>query len=752
MTDIDPLSVPGLPDDTRLAQEALVALVDTVLPGAPDDLALDGPEPGVRAAVPAGSRAGLVPRLRAVLADERPEWTLRLIDLLGRLDVQVRDLGHAAGASFALAAPAARSAALDALLGGTGEASTTGPAAAPDPDAAWAVRLVHDLWWARAGDDDAAAEVVRDLASWRPGLDAAAAERDGLAWELPADAAVHPSRLADRYDVVVVGSGAAGSLAARDLARSGRSVLLVERGAWPSTRALATDHLRNPRSASGLDARSGPVGTDDPRTVVVAGATLPVRPADAAWRGNAMTVGGGTRVYGAQAWRFAPDDFSMATRYGVPEGSSLADWPICYDDLEPWYDRVEWELGVSGDPVGDPWAGPRRRGLPMPPFPPTLASEVLGRGAAELGLGTLPVPLLVNTTPWGGRSACVRCARCVGFACPVDAKTGTHQTALPDALATGLVQLVTGARAQRVTTDAAGRVTGVALVGDLDGGTGGPGVQGVGTWRREVRAGDVVVAAGAIESARLLLSSTSDREPEGLGNARDQVGRHLQGHVYGGATAVFDDVVVDLLGPGPSIATSDHRHGASGVVGGGMLANEFVPTPASTFRTLADAGLVPLHGRGSVDGMRELAPRLMKVMGPAQEVTTSSSRVRLSRLRDAQGSQVAHLEGDLHEEDVRTQAFLSARAAEWLTASGARRVVEAGRLAASAGPSAGQHQAGTCRMGDDPATSVVDRDGLVWGHDNLRVVDGSTHVTNGGVNPVLTIMANALRMTAAMTG
>jgi choline dehydrogenase-like flavoprotein len=378
----------------------------------------------------------------------------------------------------------------------------------------------------------------------------------------------------------------------------------------------------------------------------------------------------------------------------------------------------------------------------MPPFPPTLDSEVLGRGAAALGLGTLPVPLLVNTTPWGGRAACVRCARCVGFACPVDAKTGTHQTALPDALATGLAQLVLGARAERITTDAAGRVTGVALVGDLEGST----------WRREVRAGDVVVAAGAVESARLLLSSTSDREPHGLGNDRDQVGRHLQGHDYGGATAVFDDVVVDLLGPGPSIATSDHRHGVEGLVGGGMLANEFVPTPASAFRTLADAGLVPLHGRGSLDGMRQLAPRLMKVMGPAQEVTTGSSRVRLSRLRDAHGSQVAHLEGDLHGEDVRTQAFLSARAAEWLTASGARQVVEAGRLTPSAGPSAGQHQAGTCRMGDDPATSVVDRDGLVWGHDNLRVVDGSTHVTNGGVNPVLTIMANALRMTAAMTG
>ncbi len=145
-------------------------------------------------------------------------------------------------------------------------------------------------------------------------------------------------------------------------------------------------------------------------------------------------VGSGTLVYGGMAWRFLPDDFRMASRYGVPAGSSLTDWPIAYDDLEPWYDRAEWEIGVAGSHEGNRFQGRRRRGYPMPPVPALLPAPVLGRGAAALGLATFPPPLLINTVPRDGRDACVQCGSCVGFPCPSNGKNGTQNTVIPRAL------------------------------------------------------------------------------------------------------------------------------------------------------------------------------------------------------------------------------------------------------------------------------------------------------------------------------
>src|SRR6185295_2451309 len=117
----------------------------------------------------------------------------------------------------------------------------------------------------------------------------------------------------------------------------------------------------------GYDNPAGPPTEGNPRVFATAAGEVVVFPTDRRWHNNAMTVGGGTRVYGAQAWRFCPEDLRMATLYGLPEGSSLADWPLSYADLEPDYDRAEWELGVAGNPAGNRYAGPRRRGYPLPP-------------------------------------------------------------------------------------------------------------------------------------------------------------------------------------------------------------------------------------------------------------------------------------------------------------------------------------------------------------------------------------------------
>lgn len=188
----------------------------------------------------------------------------------------------------------------------------------------------------------------------------------------------------------------------------------------------------------------------------------------------------------------------------------------------------------------------------------------------------------------------------------------------------------------------------------------------------------------------------------------------------------------------------------AGLVGGGILVDEFIALPGDVYRSLSGAGLIPRWGSGAKAGMRDLLRRSLRVMGPIQEVTSADSRVRLDpSVRDGYGVPVPRLSGSVHVCDRQAQAMIAERAVEWLAAAGATRT--AAMVGTGSGPSAGQHQAGTCRMGSDPRASVVDPWCRVWGHHNVRVVDASVHVTNGGVNPVLTVFANAYRVLDQMT-
>ena len=669
---------------------------------------------------PSASQAGGLRFWSRITETERPEWSDRVIAVLDVLD-------RRSGGQFAALDAAGRQAILDGLV--------------DDPEYLWFAQLVNAGFYAdpsNGGNDDA---VSWRMLGWDPAPAGGWPTQD--VWVPDRRPFIRPDQIAAHYDAVVVGSGAGGGVAAWALARSGRSVLLVERGDYPDTDYLARDHLRNARTDSGLDHRSLRSSAENPRTLLLGDDPVILPAWDFRYGSNADTYGGGTRVYGAQAWRFMPEDFAMASTYGIPEGSALADWPISYDDLEPFYTQAEYEIGVCGSAeahAGWTW---RSRAYPMAPMPLTEPARRLLAGAEAIGLSTAPVPLAINSTPYRGRAGCARCRQCVGFSCPIEAKNSSDNTVLDTAAATGNLSILLAARAARITTDPTGRVTGVDLIGDTGGSR----------WWRPVGAEDVVVAAGAIESARLLLNSVSDSEPEGLGNNRDQVGRHLQGHLYGGAIGIFDDQVNDLLGPGPSISTHDYRHGNDGLVGGGMIANEFVPTPVSTFGYLRQAGLVGPHGPAVKSGMRHLLPRMQRVVGPVQEVTSAEARVRLDpSVTDSLGLPVARLSGRLHPNDLGVQRLLGQRAADWLRAAGASTATAYGSLAVNEVPSSGQHQAGTCRMGLDPATSVTDPYGRVWDHPNLRVIDGSLHVTNGGVNPVLTIFANAFRIMNSWTG
>ena len=529
-----------------------------------------------------------------------------------------------------------------------------------------------------------------------------------------------------RVNVVVIGAGAGGGIVAKELALGGLSVVLLERGKWYSAYDCRKDELRNQRTTV-LGNAFGPDDERNPRVLVEDAQERIVMASGPGYHNNAACVGGGTFSYGAMAWRFMEKDFRMRSTYGAVEGSTLDDWPISYFDLEPYYEKAEWEIGVSGAVGHDPFKAPRRRGLPMPPPPPNRECQILRPAALRLGLHPFDIPMLRNSVPYNGRPACMRCRWCVGFACEVDAKCGTHNTVIPQAVASGNCEVRTECVVREIVTGSDGRVTGVAYFDPEN--------------RLQQQPADlVVVSCAAIESARLLLNSRSRLFPNGLGNRYDWVGRNLQGHTYPGAVGLFEHETYDDVGPGAGIAICDYNHGNPGLIGGAMLANEFIRLPYQ-FVTSMVPSRVPRWGQAHKDFMRQWYRRSISVKGPVQEMPVFDSRVQADpKVRDHWGIPVARLSGRKHPHTLEVARFMAGKAEEWLKEAGA---IETWLNLPGLGLSAGQHQAGTCRMGNDPKTSVVNQHCQVHDNSNLFVIDGSVHVTNGGFNPVLTIMAIA---------
>jgi choline dehydrogenase-like flavoprotein len=256
--------------------------------------------------------------------------------------------------------------------------------------------------------------------------------------------------------------------------------------------------------------------------------------------------------------------------------------------------------------------------------------------------------------------------------------------------------------------------------------------------RSQYQSADLVVVSGsATETARLLLNSISKLFPAGAGNRHDWVGRNLQGHGYAGAVGLFNDETYDDIGAGATIAISDFNHGTTGLRGGAMLANEFIRLPY-LFSNRRPPGSAT-WGKAHKDYQRRYYRRSIAVQGPVQEMPVFESRVEVDpEVKDHWGIPVARISGQRHPHDIEIAQFTSGKAELWLKEAGA---VKTWRNVPGRSVSGGQHQAGTCRMGRDPATSVTNKYGQVHDIDNLFIADGSLHVTNGGFNPVLTIMA-----------
>ncbi|MBL8936378.1 MAG: GMC family oxidoreductase, partial [Archangium sp.] len=323
----------------------------------------------------------------------------------------------------------------------------------------------------------------------------------------------------DAVDVVIVGSGAGGAPMALELGRAGFKVVVLEKGPWYKKEDFVHDEILNSRRNFFM-----PLPWDEPH-LWRAGPDKPYSRTNEAWTANC--VGGGTVHMSGYFYRLKPIDFRLKSEIGAIKGSNIADWPITYDELAPFYDRAEEELGVSGNAVPHPFLEPRKKNYPLPPLGEHPVSLEIDKVCKSLGYHSIPTARGIASAEYKGRGACVYCALCGSFGCETDAKSSTLAAILPQALATGNVELRPRCMAVEVTVDQKTGVAKSVVYLDADG------------VRQEQPAKVVVVSATAVESARLLLNSQSSRFPKGVANNNGLVGKNLLFSSFGQSKATF---------------------------------------------------------------------------------------------------------------------------------------------------------------------------------------------------------------------
>jgi len=529
-----------------------------------------------------------------------------------------------------------------------------------------------------------------------------------------------------KVNVVVVGSGAGGGIVAKELASAGLSVVVFERGKMHTAADFNHSELDSQYS---VPPAYGPTVYPNPRTFRYTDretARLVYPGVNDQYGKTAAAVGGGTLAYGGASWRFKREDFRMRSTYGTIPGTSVEDWPISYDDLEPYYEKAEYELGVSGLAGADPFAEPRKKPYPLPPLPINPQGEIVRDAGRRLGWHPFPPPFAILTEFYKGRNFCVQCAWCLAHVCEVDAKSGTQVTMIPLALKTGKCELRTNSFVTRIITDGKGQPTGVQYY-DIH-------KQG-----HEQYADLIVVACSATESARLLLNSANKFHPRGLGNSSGQVGRNLNDHTGADTFGIFDREIPHDKGPGPSMAFNDWNHShVPGIPGGGYIYNYYCTLPIEFAQVRPPDA--PGWGKAHKDFQRQYFHRYLHLGSNCQALPQEANCVDLDpHVRDAWGMPVARITHSWGNIDFQIADFVMDKGEQLLKEAGAIKTWRGGNGRGGVN----DHQNGTCRMGSDPKTSVVSRYCQSHDIDNLFVTDGSVLVTDGGFNPCLTIQAVA---------
>lgn len=521
-------------------------------------------------------------------------------------------------------------------------------------------------------------------------------------------------------DILIIGAGASGSVAARHLSEAGFDVVCLEQGDWVAPEEfygdkpeweLMSQKLWHPNPNTRGLPNDYPIDTSD----------SDVNPL------MFNAVGGSTILYSAHWHRFAPSDFCVRSLDGVAD-----DWPFSYADLEPFYDAMDVEMGVSG--LGGNPAYPPGTAPPLPPMPIGRIGQVAARGMNKLGWHWWPATQAVPSRPWRGRSQCARRGTC-SQGCPEAAKASTDLTHWPEARKFG-ARLITGARVSRVLMGPDGLTRGALYV------------DRAGREHRHI-AKVTLICANGVGTPRLLLNSAVPEWPDGLANGSGMVGRNLMMHPYAAVVGYFDEPLDAWMGPaGEAIESAQfyETDASRGFVRGAKW--NVMPTGGPAGMRAAHAG-TPLEsswGENFHNNTRKRFNRSFEWGIIAEDLPDPENRVVLSdSLTDSDGIAAPRIIYRNSENTARLIDFHVDRATEAMQAAGAYETSES-RLMRDCG----WHLMGTCRMGNDPEKSVVNQWGQSHEIPNLYILDGSTFVTSSGYNPTATIAAIALRAVLRM--
>jgi choline dehydrogenase-like flavoprotein len=501
-----------------------------------------------------------------------------------------------------------------------------------------------------------------------------------------------PEQTAREYDVCIIGSGAAGSMAARELVDAGLEVLVLEQGPFVRHGVTYDELLRASEPAYGRMANGcwGLVGYP--------------------W--STCNVGGGTVFYGGASFRYRAVDFDASDH--LPDADLPVKWPYGYEELAPFYDEVERILEVAADPSGDPTMPPNSQTGYLPPVPLSIPGELLWDAARRLGLHPFPTPMAIRTSDSSGGAACDRCGPCIEQACETGAKRDAFSAVIKPLLEHPGFHLFAGMRAVELRRRCRDRVAEVQAL-RADSGEG-----------FTFRARWFIVAANAIQSAALLLRSCDSWSPTGIGNEHDMVGRglcfKLNEYVSGFVnSASGNEPAVRRGGPFSTLTVLDHYQ------------DDDCPTGLG--------GLIYESQHGFRYAMRRGAGEVLRVECMLPDQPSRENRIHLARETDARGLPHIVIDYRAHPRDGARLEYMVERCCEILRAAGCnwlQREPTDYHLGSC-------HLHGTCRGSDDPRTGVLDRWSRVHTVDNLFVVDGAFMPFPSGLNPTLTIQAHALR-------
>ena len=516
-------------------------------------------------------------------------------------------------------------------------------------------------------------------------------------------------------DALIIGAGPTGAVAAKRLAEAGMRVVVLEQGDWPDYSKARANHPDFELTA-GRDWSANPNRRQAP-------ADYPISDADsdiAAVLYNA--VGGSTILYAAHWQRNLPSDFRVRTLDGVAD-----DWPLSYEELAPYYEQVEDDFGVAGL-AGDP-AFPPGKGPPLPPPPLAPMGRRVAKAHNELGWHWWPGPNAIATRPYKSLNVCTQRATCM-WGCVEGAKGSVDRTHWPQNISLG-VRLVTGARVKRLEVNGRGLVTGAIYV-DRD--------------RQEhfQKADVTILGASGIGTPRLLLLSATSAFPSGLANSSGLVGKRLMMHPFGTVVGLFEDDLGSTHG-----VWGQHLHSlefyetdaSRGFVRGAKWGLQPTGGPVSMTRAYPWGEENAIWGAGFHAGIRKRLGHSAMWGIIAEDLPDETNRVMLDpELKDSDGIPAPKIIYRMSENSFRLLDFHLARAKESLEAAGAYETVIAPLIRET-----GWHLLGTCKMGTNPATSVVDAWGRTHDIPNLYIFDGSIWPTSSGMNPTATIAAMSLR-------